>query len=155
MENADRNFLDATDLKLVKILLRDGRAPYKSLAAEVGLTAPACAERVRRLKERGLIKGYRAEVDWTRLGFPINAVIRIGASAERGASLLKTFRETPNVVEVLRVTGSDSYILQVLARSSVELEAVIDKIGSFGTITTSLVLSIPVPAAERVSQVLQ
>jgi Lrp/AsnC family transcriptional regulator, leucine-responsive regulatory protein len=154
MENADRNFLDATDLKLVKILLRDGRAPYKTLAAEVGLTAPACAERVRRLKERGVIKRYRAEVDWTRLGFPINAVIRIAASAERGASLLKTFRETPNVVEVLRVTGSDSYILQVLARSSVELEAVIDRIGSFGTITTSLVLSIPVPASERISQVL-
>lgn len=155
MENTDRNFLDAIDLKLVKILLQDGRAPYKSLAAEVGLTAPACAERVRRLKERGVIKGYRAEVDWTRLGFPINAVIRIGASAESGTRLLKTFRETPNVVEVLRVTGADSYIVHVLARSSVELEAVIDRIGSFGTITTSLVLSIPVPAGERVSQVLQ
>ncbi|MHA6904639.1 Lrp/AsnC family transcriptional regulator [Ralstonia syzygii subsp. celebesensis] len=88
------------------------------------------------------------------LGFPINAIIRIGASAERGASLLKTFRETPNVVEVMRVTGSDSYILHVLTRSSAELEAVIDRIGSFGTITTSLVLSIPMPAAERVSQVL-
>lgn len=95
--------------------------PYKSLAAEVGLTAPACAERVRRLKERGVIKGYRAEVDWTRLGFPINAIIRIAASAERGTSLLKTFRETPNVVEVMRVTGSDSYILHVLTRSSAEL----------------------------------
>ena len=154
MDNADRNFLDATDMKLVRMLLRDGRAPYKSLAAEVGLTAPACAERVRRLKERGVIKGYRAEVDWGRLGFPINAVIRIGASAERGPRLLETFRETPNVVEVLRVTGSDSYILHVLARSSAELEAVIDRIGSFGTITTSLVLSTPLPAAERVSQVL-
>ncbi len=154
MENTDRNFLDATDLKLVQLLLRDGRAPYKSLAAEVRLTAPACAERVRRLKERGVIKGYRAEVDWTRLGFPINAIIRIGASAERGTSLLKTFRETPNVVEVMRVTGSDSYILHVLTRSSAELEAVIDRIGSFGTITTSLVLSVPMPAAERVSQVL-
>ncbi|MCL9857067.1 Lrp/AsnC family transcriptional regulator, partial [Ralstonia solanacearum] len=85
------------------------------------------------------------------LGFPINAIIRIAASAERGTSLLKTFRETPNVVEVMRVTGSDSYILHVLTRSSAELEAVIDRIGSFGTITTSLVLSIPIPAAERVS----
>lgn len=129
-------------------------APYKSLAAEVGLTAPACAERVRRMKERGVIKGYRAEVDWGRPGFPINAVIRIGASVERGSRLLETFRDTSNVAEVLRVTGSDSYILHVLARSSAELEAVIDRIGSFGTIATSLVLSTPLPAAERVSQVL-
>jgi Lrp/AsnC family leucine-responsive transcriptional regulator len=131
-------------------LLTDGRASFKSLAAEVGLTAPACAERVRRLKERGVIKGYRAEVDWTKLGFPISAVIRIGASAESGKGLLKAFRDTPNVIEVLRVTGA---ALHVLANSSPELEAVIDKVGSYGTVTTSLVLSTPIPASERLSKV--
>jgi Lrp/AsnC family leucine-responsive transcriptional regulator len=153
VDQPDRNFLDAIDLKLVRVLLLDGRASYKSLAAEVGLTAPACAERVRRLKEKGVIKGYRADVDWGRLGFPISAVIRIGASAEQGQRLLKAFRETPNVIEVLRVTGSDSYVLQVLARSSSELELVIDRIGSFGNVTTSLVLSTPISAAERLGHV--
>ncbi|MGJ7583606.1 Lrp/AsnC family transcriptional regulator, partial [Variovorax sp. RHLX14] len=104
METAERNFLDSIDLKLVQLLLVDGRASFKSLAAEVGLTGPACAERVRKLKERGVITGYRAEVDWAKLGFPIDAVIRIGAAAEQGQSLLKAFRDTPNVIEVLRVT---------------------------------------------------
>lgn len=154
MVQPGRNFLDAIDLKLVRVLLNDARASFKSLAAAAGLTAPACAERVRRLEERGVIRGYRAEVDWTQLGFPIHAVIRIGAAAEHGKGLLRAFRDTPNVIEVLRVTGSDSYVLNVLAKSSVELEAVIDKIGSYGTVTTSLVLSVPLPAAGRVGEVL-
>jgi Lrp/AsnC family transcriptional regulator, leucine-responsive regulatory protein len=153
VHQSDKNFLDTIDRKLVTVLLTDGRASFKSLAAEVGLTAPACAERVRRLNERGVIKGYRAEVDWTKLGFPIRAVIRIGASAESGKGLLRAFRDTPNVIEVLRVTGADSYVLHVLANSSAELETVIDKVGSYGTVTTSLVLSTPVPASERLSKV--
>lgn len=155
MSQLKRNFLDAIDRKLVRLLLKDGRASFKTLAAEVGLTAPACAERVRRLREEGVIKGYRADVDWNRLGLPISAFIRIGAAAEHGRGLLKAFRDTPNVIEVMRVTGTDSYVVHVLAKSSEELETVIDKIGSFGTVTTSLVLSTPIPGAERVASMLQ
>jgi Lrp/AsnC family leucine-responsive transcriptional regulator len=136
-------------------LLKDGRASFKALAAEVGLTAPACAERVRRLREDGVIKGFRAEVDWNLLGFPIEALIRIGAAAEHGKGLLRVFRDTPNVVEVMRVTGSDSYVLHIVVQSGAELEAVIDKIGSYGTVTTSLVLSVPLPALERLCKVLR
>ena len=154
MAQSKRSFLDPIDHRLIKRLLKDGRASFKTLAAEVGLTAPACAERVRRLREEGVIKGYRADVDWSRLGLHVNALIRIGAAAERGDDLLKAFRDTPNVVEVVRVTGADSYVVHILARSSEELEAVIDRIGGFGTVNTSLVLSTPLPAAERVAPLL-
>jgi Lrp/AsnC family transcriptional regulator, leucine-responsive regulatory protein len=149
MNQIKRNFLDPIDRKLIKLLLKDGRASFKTLAAEVELTAPACAERVRRLREEGVIKGYRADVDWNLLGLPINALVRIGAAAEHGKNLLKTFSETPNVLEVMRVTGADSYVVHILASSSQELEAVIDKIGNYGTVTTSLVLSVPLSGAER------
>jgi Lrp/AsnC family leucine-responsive transcriptional regulator len=155
MAPAKKNFIDAIDRQLIALLLNDGRASFKSLAAAVGLTAPACAERVRRLQESNLIKGFRADIDWGKLGFPINAVIRIGAPAEHGRSLLKTFREAPNVIEVIRVTGADSYLLQIVARSSADLERLIDRIGSFGTVTTSLVLSVPIPAVERYARLLQ
>ncbi|NIF30321.1 Lrp/AsnC family transcriptional regulator [Pantoea sp. Tr-811] len=154
MANTKRNLLDAIDLKLVNLLLKDARASYKTLAAEVGLTSPACAERIRRLKEDGVIKGYRAEVDWARLGHPIKAVIRISAPAQQGKSLIKAFEETPNVIEVMRLTGADSYLVQILAKSSEELESVIDRIGSYGTVTTSLVLSVPLHAMDRVGGLL-
>ena len=155
MAPSKRSVIDAIDRQLIGLLLSDGRASFKSLAAAVGLTAPACAERVRRLVESGVIKGFRADIDWAKLGFAINAVIRIGAPAEHGKSLLKAFREAPNVIEVIRVTGSDSYILQIVAKSSTDLEKLIDRIGSFGVVTTSLVLSVPLPAAERCARLLQ
>lgn len=155
MSHSKRSFLDIIDRKLVMLLLKDARASYKTLAAEVGLTAPACAERVRRLQDEGIITGYRADVDWNRLGYPINALIRIAAAAEQGRSLLNAFRDTPNVIEVMRVTGADSYIVHALAASSAELEAVIDRIGSYGTVTTSLVLSTPLTAAERMALILR
>lgn len=74
---------------------------------------------------------------------------------EHGKGLLKAFRETPNVIEVMRVTGADSYVVHILASSSQELETVIDKIGIYGTVSTALVLSTPLPAAERVADILR
>ncbi len=134
------------------LLLKDARASFKTMAAEVGLTAPACAERVRRLTDEGVIKGFSAEVDWNRLGLPINALIRIGAAAEHGKGLLNAFKDTPNV---MRVTGADSYVVHARTASSEELEAVINKIGSYGTVTTSLVLSTPLQASDRMSELLR
>ncbi|MES2944649.1 MAG: Lrp/AsnC family transcriptional regulator [Pseudomonadota bacterium] len=141
-------------MKLLQLLLKNGRSSFKSLAVDVGLTGAACAERIKRLKERGLLSGYKAEVDWVKLGFPVRALVRIGANAEHGQSLLELFAETPNVVEVHRVTGLDSYVLLVLAESSQQLENVIDKIGKYGTVTTSLVLSTPLTSSNRLHALL-
>ena len=152
MGNSKRNLLDSIDRKIVMLLLKDARASFKTMAAEVGLTAPACAERVRRLTDEGVIKGFSAEVDWNRLGLPINALIRIGAAAEHGKGLLNAFKDTPNV---MRVTGADSYVVHARTASSEELEAVINKIGSYGTVTTSLVLSTPLQASDRMSELLR
>ncbi len=151
----EQNLIDGTDLRLLALLMQDARVPFKTLAAEVGLTGPACAERVRKLRERGYIESFTAEVNWKKLGFPIKAIVRIGANAEQGAKLLKIFREMANVIEVDRVTGSDSYVLQVLARSSDELEVIIDKLGTYGTITTSLVLSTPIPPHGRLGDLIR
>ncbi len=155
MGNSKRNLLDSIDRKIVMLLLKDARASFKTMAAEVGLTGPACAERVRRLTDEGVIRGFSAEVDWNRLGLPINALIRIGAAAEHGKGLLNAFKDTPNVIEVMRVTGADSYVVHARTASSEELEAVINKIGSYGTVTTSLVLSTPLQASERMSELLR
>ncbi|MFM0283161.1 Lrp/AsnC family transcriptional regulator [Paraburkholderia sediminicola] len=146
----DQNAVDDTDLLLLGLLMEDARVPFKTLAAEVGLTGPACAERIRKLRDRGYVEGFGAEVNATKLGFPIRAIVRIGANAEHGTRLIKLFKETINVIEANRVTGSDSYVLQVLARSSEELERIIDRLGTYGTITTSLVLSSPVTPRGRV-----
>lgn len=154
MSNLPKNFLDEIDRRLIVLLVNNARVPFKTLAAEVGLTSPACAERVRKLQEGGYLENFTAEVNHEKLGFPIRAIIRIGANAELGARLVKIFRETPNVVEANRVTGADSYVVQVLARSPEELERIIDRLGTYGTITTSMVLSTPVPLKGRIGKLL-
>ncbi len=155
MQKSDRQNLDAIDLKLVKLLLGNARLSFKVLSAEVGLTGPACAERVRRLQERGVVTGFHAEVSWSKLGFPISAIVRVAAGAEMGTRLIQQFVKSPNVVEVQRVTGVDSYVVHVLAESSADLEKIIDAIGTIGVVTTSMVLSTPLPASSRLAEMIK
>jgi Lrp/AsnC family leucine-responsive transcriptional regulator len=110
----------------------------------VGLSAPAVAERVRRLEEAGVITGYHAAVNPQRVGLAILALIRLSGVADQAPLVSAAIAGTPEVLECHRVTGSDSYVLKVVAASIPHLEALIDRLLPFGEVTTSLVLSTPV-----------
>ena len=69
--------LDDKDWQLLELLQENARTSFIDLARKVGLSAPAATERVRRLEEAGVIRGYRADVDPEKLGFPIAAIIRM------------------------------------------------------------------------------
>jgi Lrp/AsnC family leucine-responsive transcriptional regulator len=133
--------LDATDWQLLEVLQNEARASYTELGKQVGLTRPAVAERVRRLEEIGVIKGYRAEIDPVKLGLPILAFVRIGAIGDVFASVAKVVLEIPEVMECHRGTGGECFILKVRVASLQHLEAVIDQLTRFGQVTTSIVLS--------------
>ena len=133
--------LDAVDWRILTILQEDGRISYTDLGKQVGLTRPAVAERVRRLEEIGVITGYRAEVDPSKLGLPILAFIRIGAIGDVFASVAKVVLEIPEVIECHRGTGGECFILKVRVSSLPHLESVIDQLTQFGQVTTSIVLS--------------
>ncbi|MBF2048536.1 MAG: Lrp/AsnC family transcriptional regulator [Elainella sp. C42_A2020_010] len=133
--------LDEIDWQLLDALQEDARLSYTELGKQVGLTRPAVAERVRRLEERGVITGYRAEVDPVKLGLPILAFVRIGAIGDVFASVAKVVVEIPEVIECHRGTGGECFILKVRVASLPHLEAVIDRLTKFGQVTTSIVLS--------------
>jgi Lrp/AsnC family leucine-responsive transcriptional regulator len=133
--------LDAISWKLLHLLQENARRSFSELGREVGLSPPAVAERVRRLEEAGIITGYHAAVAPARLGFALLAFMRLSDVGERGERVAVLVRELPEVLECHRVTGSDSYILKVVATSIADLEAIIDRLTPYGQITTSLVLS--------------
>ncbi|GAB4423638.1 MAG: Lrp/AsnC family transcriptional regulator [Chloroflexi bacterium OHK40] len=136
--------LDAVGWKLLALLQENARSSYSELGRAVGLSAPAVAERVRRLEEAGVISGYHAAVRWERVGWPITALIRlsgISSEAPQVAGLIASMHE---VLECHRVTGEDSYILTVVAVSTAHLEQLVDRLIPYGRVTTSLVLSSPV-----------
>jgi Lrp/AsnC family leucine-responsive transcriptional regulator len=136
--------LDETDWRILHELQANGRITFTALGRLVSLTAPAVAERVRRLEESGIISGFRADLDPGRVGYPIIAFVTWTAAGPDCAHLGEVAKEMPEIVECHRITGETSYILKVAARSVHHLEQLIDRLMPYGSTITSLVLSSPV-----------
>jgi Lrp/AsnC family leucine-responsive transcriptional regulator len=132
--------LDAKDLAILEALQADGRIALSELGRQVGLSQPAMSERVKRLEDRGIITGYGARIDWQALGLSMTAIIRLKTAHEHIRACLKTFSELPYVMEVHRVTGEDCFVLKVTVPTPDKLATIVDTIGRFGAVTTSVVL---------------
>ena len=137
--------LDDIGWKILDALQENARMPFSELGRRVGLSAPAVAERVRRMEDAGLITGYRVDVAFEKVGFPIVALIRVAAPEEKCARLKQLVQGLAEVLECHHVTGADAYVLKVVAASMKHLESVIEAIARHGgTPATSVVLSSPV-----------
>jgi Lrp/AsnC family transcriptional regulator, leucine-responsive regulatory protein len=137
--------LDATDRRLLTQLQADARLSLAELGRRVGLSSPAVAERLRRLEGDGVISGYHAKVDPARLGFGLGVLVRIRPAPRQLAAVAQLARETAEIVECLRVTGDDCYVMTAHVRDVVHLEEIIDAFAAYGQTTTSVMQSAPVP----------
>jgi Lrp/AsnC family leucine-responsive transcriptional regulator len=137
---SNRALLDPTDIAIIEALQENGRIAISELGRRIGLSQPATSERVNRLEERGIIAGYGARIDPASLGLGMMAVVRLRTTHDQIRACLKQFSEMPQVIEVLRLTGEDCFLLKVLVPSPGELETIVDSIARFGAVTTSLVL---------------
>lgn len=135
--------LDETDLRLLDVLQRDGRASYTELARAVSMSASAVTERVRRLEESGVISGYSAVVDPQRLGLTIMALIRLRYPTSNYKPLYDLLEVTPEVIEAHHVTGEDCFVLKVLTRSMRHLERTAGRVAALGPVVTTVVYSSP------------
>lgn len=136
---------DATDWRILDVLQREGRASYAELARAVSMSASAVTERVRRLEEAGVIKGYAAVVDPERLGLSILAFVRLRYPNGNYRPFHDLVATTPEILEAHHVTGDDCFVIKVAARSMRHLEEVSGRIGALGSVTTSVVYSSPLP----------
>jgi Lrp/AsnC family leucine-responsive transcriptional regulator len=136
--------LDETNLRLLGELQEDARLSVAELGRRVGLSAPAVAERLARLEQDGVIRGYHAELDPKALGYALSAVIRVRPMPGQLRRVAEVAVATPEVVDCRRITGEDCYVLTAHIRSVEHLEEVIDRFASHGQTTTSIVQSAPV-----------
>lgn len=132
--------VDAKDIAIIEALQRDGRIPLAALGRKIGLSQPAISERVKRLEDCGVISGYGARISPQALGLGMLAIIRLRTTHEHIKTCLKKFADIPNIIEVHRVTGEDCFVLKVLVPAPETLETVVDRIASFGSVATSVVL---------------
>jgi Lrp/AsnC family leucine-responsive transcriptional regulator len=133
--------LDSIDWKILRELQADARLSYNELARRIGLSSPAVAERVRRMEDAGVIAGYHAQVDPAKVGLPVMAMIQM--RCDPGKCLLKTTspNDFPELLEMVKVSGPHCAILKVVAASVPHLEALFERLGQHGQLTTSMVWS--------------
>ncbi len=136
--------MDRTDYKIIELLQVEGRISMKDLGMQVGLTAPAVSERVKKMEESGIITGYRACIDAAKLNRNITAFIDIAMAADKYTAFLHFATTRREVVECHHVTGGDCMTIKVLVRNMMELEGLIDDIKKMGNTRTSLILSSPI-----------
>jgi Lrp/AsnC family transcriptional regulator, leucine-responsive regulatory protein len=136
---------DNRNIELLGLLRDDPRLSTSELARRVGLSAPAVRERILRLEESGIIRGYRLELDPAALGYPVAAFVRVRPAPGQLPKLAELARSMAQVVECHRVTGEDCFVLKVHLRSIDELDKVLDQLLVYGQTTTSIIQSTPVP----------
>lgn len=136
--------IDAIGWKIIKEMQINARITFAELGRRVGLTTPAVIERVRKLEDAGIITGYRAVIDPSKVGFPVTAFIRMSISGIDYSHIIEVAEKSSGVLECHRGTGGDSFILKVAVSDVEHLQNLIDKLTPYGITTTSIVLSSPV-----------
>ncbi len=133
--------LDSTDWKILRELQQDARLSSTELGKRVGLSAPATAERIRKLEAAGVITGYSVHLDPAKLGMPLLALIHLRCN--HGSCLLRTttLEDFPEVLEIDKLSGSQCAVLKVALASMQHLEAFNHRLSAHGALVVHLITS--------------
>ena len=144
--------MDQTDYKILNILQEDCRATLKHIGDRVGLTPPAVSERVRRMEEKGVIRGYQIDVDRDRLDCSMTGFILVAPEPEKYAVFCAFCEKEPAIISHHHVIGVFNAVLRFAVRGTKELDELLSAIKHYGDSQTSVELKtyfktkeIPVP----------
>jgi Lrp/AsnC family transcriptional regulator, leucine-responsive regulatory protein len=140
-----RGDIDLVNARLLSELQLDPRLTMAELGRRIGMSSPAATERVHRLEELGVIRGYRLDLDPAALGLPVAAYVRIRPNPGQLSKIAELARQIEEVVECHRVTGEDCFVLKVHMPSIDQLDRLLDLLLAHGSTTTSIIQSSPVP----------
>jgi Lrp/AsnC family leucine-responsive transcriptional regulator len=123
--------LDPIDRRIVDELVKEGRLSVRTLAERIALSSSATSERVRRLEEGGVIRGYRAVLSAEAVGRPVDSVIGVRATPNADRAPLEAwFVSQPSVVEVAHLTGPHDYLVRARCRDMGELDSLLMRMKS-------------------------
>jgi Lrp/AsnC family leucine-responsive transcriptional regulator len=136
--------MDETDIKIVEALIDDARMSLKDLATHVGLSSPGVSERIRRLQERGVIRGFTVDIDPKVLGYSLQAIVRIRPLPGKLHIVQQLIQEIPEFCECDKVTGEDCFVARLAIPSIDQLDGILDRISDKAETSTSIVKSQPI-----------
>jgi DNA-binding Lrp family transcriptional regulator len=141
----DQSDVDEVDRRLLRELARDARIPNNALAELAGIAPSTCLGRVRALRERGVIRGYHADIDPAALGRPLQAMIAVRLQSDARGHIRRFVADVARLSEVLNVfflAGKDDFLLHVAAASTEDLRDFVENLSSHADVAyteTSLI----------------
>lgn len=125
--------LDSFDLKLLELLQIDAQQPMERIAGAVGLSAPACYRRIRRLRASGVIAREAAMVRPRALGWPISMIVMVTLEREGARTIdemIRLLEREPQVIEAWNVTGDEDLAVRIIARDMEDYDALVQRLFS-------------------------
>ena len=142
--------MEHLDRRILALLARDGRMSFTDIGKETGLSTSAAQQRVRRLEQRGVIKGYTAVLDSEELGLLVTAFVAIKpfdpAQHDDAPDRLRHIEE---IISCYSVAGEPSYLLKVQVPTMADLETLLARIRNDGKVSTHTTTVLSVPYEDR------
>ena len=133
--------LDSIHFKILNVLQKSARISNTQIAKQVGISSPAISERIKKMEDVGVIKGYFAKVDHNMLGYGLRALITVRAFMGRLKPFLHQIKSYKEVVNCYRITGNENIVMEVVFENQSHLEKFIDELISYGETKTQINLS--------------
>ncbi|CDF85757.1 Lrp/AsnC family transcriptional regulator [Pseudomonas sp. QL9] len=135
---------DEIDQLLIAALMDDSRLSLKALAQVSGLSAPSVGERLRKLEERGVIRGYTLEIDPKAFGYLLQAIVRVRPLPGRLHEVERLIQSIPEFTECDKITGDDCFVARLCVRDMEQLDALLDRLNGQAETNTAIVKKTPV-----------
>ena len=139
------SLIDALNARLLGVLADHPRIGVSDLARHLGVSVPTARDRLRRLEETGVIRGYRVDVDPAALGVGVGVWVRVRPGPGQLTRVAELAAATPEVTECHRISGDDCFLMRVQVPSIEAVETVLDRFLLHGQTVSSFIVSTPVP----------
>ena len=136
--------LDDADVEILRALQDNARVSFAELGRKVGLSGPAITDRIRKMEETGIIRGYHADVNPAMLGYPVVARVGLRVAREHFHSVITMARDSQDVQSCHHTSGAEDFLLEIIAASAEALDRTIDRFRPFGEVRASVIISTPV-----------
>ncbi|MBW4717705.1 Lrp/AsnC family transcriptional regulator [Saccharothrix obliqua] len=142
--------LEPIDRAILRELAADGRCSFTDLAERVGLSVSAVHQRVRRLEQRGVVRGYAARLDGAEVGLPLTAFISLTPIDPAAPDdYPKRLEHLPQIEACYSVAGDASYVLRVRVASPAALEELLRQIREVANVSTRTTVVLSTPYEDR------
>jgi Lrp/AsnC family leucine-responsive transcriptional regulator len=133
--------LDSIDRKIIDLLQQNSRASFVEIGKQIPLSASSVRERIQKLEETEIIKGYSLKLDHAKMGYGLEVFIMIKLFSGKLKSFMGAIDSFPEVKRATRITGSHNIHMKVVLKDQLHLQQFIDKLINYGEPTTHLILS--------------